>query len=622
MAIITNPAEVIKDIVTKELQPSVSFDNASYEDAVEDNTGLEMAFTIHEKQINSKKLIEAIASNAKIIPYIKNDELKFKGFNSAPQPELKSAEPPGDIELYIDSSDIISYKNSRTKPEQVYTEVNVNYHYDYALKDFTENYKDNSDFEDTATEYFSLDETTGLNKQGSSEPYSIANLGLNKEQPYTFDAHYIRELLPAEALQEFLLLWHCNQHNILKLKLPLKYIQLSIGDYVGFNELINGVKLFGEDYSISNFFNENYVYRNGQQILPAWMVTATNKTLTHINVDLIQMHNCSNQPMEAINTPPVVDSVGLELIHPETQNLVSGNNIVLMSGADEYFSLSLTASASDEGNDVLNYKFGYSSSIINGEFGGTPSSVGWLIGWDIIHDNWGGNGNYTTDLNTATLELGISGIEPPDDPNSGLWLITWLNNNSTLDGDYLQFPAGSFNVQAIEAEEDPALESNVVDFPSFRIYKNSIPPSLTVSYNEGWNLVGLPISMSDSSLQSVFPNSLDGTLYSFSDVYNPASSLDLGSGYWVNFDNAETVTFAGYPPESGYVVITVTEGWNLISPIGLNPIHIEDILNNHLLVLGSFFRFDETYSQAFTLEPGKGYWVRAIEDGEIAFNLG
>jgi hypothetical protein len=36
-----------------------------------------------------------------------------------------------------------------------------------------------------------------------------------------------------------------------------------------------------------------------------------------------------------------------------------------------------------------------------------------------------------------------------------------------------------------------------------------------------------------------------------------------------------------------------------------------------LLVPGTFYGFNGNYQNTYVLEPGKGYWVRAIEDGEI-----
>ena len=192
MTLITNPANVVKDIIHEEVQHDIpnidtnadgTFDSppkitVDVSDGADNNEDIELAFTVHDKQINSKKLIEGIDSNSILIPYIKDNELVLKGIMASPSPELTTTEIEegdgfGDVEMYIDQSDIVSYTNKRTAPEKVYSKVIVNYHYDYALKDFTKNTLNNSEGSDTASEYF--DETY---PHGSVQTYEIANLGL------------------------------------------------------------------------------------------------------------------------------------------------------------------------------------------------------------------------------------------------------------------------------------------------------------------------------------------------------------------------------------------------------------------------------------------------------------
>jgi hypothetical protein len=376
---ITNPAKIIEHIIHKEVQydsdnPDLPYNEILIEDSDGEaiNNDIQLAFTVHDKQINSKKLIEGIASNCRLIPYIKNNTLILKGINPAPYPELTTTvidedeQIFGSVETYIDQSDIISYTNKRTAPEKVYSKVTVNYHYDYALKEFTKNTMGGSDNPDTATEYFEHWEDpheSGIPYNDENPLYNIINLGLKAEQELLFEAHYIREdsipeTYSAGALQEFLLLWHCNQHNILKLRLPLKYIQLKIGDYIGFDKLINGVKLLGEDYSIEHYntFGGN-IYRNGQQILPVWMITSTNKTLTHIDVEMIQMHNCKSTPLHGLGiqlTEMLPESIEVtQIAHCGVESNEAGHLLVLqiqmnLEGYSNYIAITPTVPDLDE----------------------------------------------------------------------------------------------------------------------------------------------------------------------------------------------------------------------------------------------------------------------------------
>ena len=59
--------------------------------------------------------------------------------------------------------------------------------------------------------------------------------------------------------------------------------------------------------------------------------------------------------------------------------------------------------------------------------------------------------------------------------------------------------------------------------------------SITIDYQTGWNMVGLPLEVEDSNYLTIFPESTEGTLYSFDITYNPASMLVPGNGYWLMF---------------------------------------------------------------------------------------
>ena len=623
---ITKPHKVIEHIIHKEVQEGTGEIPIDYGDSVDINADIDLAFTVHGKQINSKKLIENIASNCRILPYIKDNTLFFKGINPAPSPELK--DDGGDVDMYIESSDIISYINKRTAPEKVYTKVKVNYHYDYALEEYMQNTVENNPdpdnpAPDTATEWFNI------NDQGDGTGgYSISYFGLDKEQELPFDADYIRKdadptLNSAHALQEFLLLWHCNQHNVLKLKLPLKYIQLKIGDYIGFDKSINGVKLFGEDYSIEQFAASN-VFRNGQQILPVWMITSTNKTLTHIDVEMIQMHNCSDAVINSANLPPEINSVGLELIHPTIPGNVEGNSIILNSNNDTWFQVKLITYATDPNNDVLSYIFNFDIVVIG--------NIEGLYYGDFVFDLTENGFDLSTyqmlsSGNNITLNLGTH----PDDESEygGQWLNErFLNESSIASGEYLELPNGVFFASTTDGE----FTSSPANYPPIRIYKDWIihpPVAVTVDYNEGWNLVSLPVEVDDPHYQSVFPDAISGTIYSFDGTYIPVDEdgegvgiMEVGTGYWVLFPTLGSVDIEG--EYQAQYEIELREDWNLIGGVGGNSINFWDSVTDSggILVANSLFGFDLAYFETDILVPGKAYWIRTSAAGTITIDAG
>ena len=368
MGVIRNPADVITHILREEVQHNVEEGKIAVDESIgtaeaisdmSGGNGFDMAFVVYDKQVNSKKLIEGIASNTRLIPYIKNSKLNFRS--------IKLSATEEDIQYTIDSSDVISYTNSRTQAEKIYTKVTVNYHFDYALKDYQRTTLDN-DFPDSIIDIISnANDGQVFQNFGDVDPdLYLANLGLKADQELVFDAEYIRKEsgninndTSARNLHQFLLLWNCNQHNILKLKLPLRYIKMQIGDYIAFDKMINEVKLFGEDYSLSN---EDVVVRNGQQILPIWMVTKTKKTLTHLNIELMQIHNCDATTQDY---PPVA------LINNETESYIqveANTGEIILDG-----SMSFEPNIEDE---IVEYDF---TRLQGSSLGGTYEQDGSVL---------------------------------------------------------------------------------------------------------------------------------------------------------------------------------------------------------------------------------------------------
>ena len=58
---------------------------------------------------------------------------------------------------------------------------------------------------------------------------------------------------------------------------------------------------------------------------------------------------------------------------------------------------------------------------------------------------------------------------------------------------------------------------------------------LVVPHLKDWNMVGLPVNVPDASQTSVFPGSVEGTLFSFGETYISENELIPSEGYWINF---------------------------------------------------------------------------------------
>ena len=135
---------------------------------------------------------------------------------------------------------------------------------------------------------------------------------------------------------------------------------------------------------------------------------------------------------------------------------------------------------------------------------------------------------------------------------------------------------------------------------------------------ESWNLVGLPLVVTDPGYLNLFPTATENSFFSYSPSgYTPETSFSAGNGYWLHFEEAGTHIILGEPFSE--ITIELTEGWNLISGIS-STVNADQIIDpNDLIIPNTLFEFQGAsgYVYAQSLEPGRGYWIRSFNAGEI-----
>ena len=149
-----------------------------------------------------------------------------------------------------------------------------------------------------------------------------------------------------------------------------------------------------------------------------------------------------------------------------------------------------------------------------------------------------------------------------------------------------------------------------------RLEGDGEPPSgITVNYQSGWNLVGLPLEVEDASYSNLFPESINGTLYSFGEGYILDSTLVHGEGYWLRFENTGSTTIDGTPINE--LTISLNEGWNLISGLS-EDVSISSVSDpNGIIVPGTLYGYNGGYLGTDLIVPGNGYWIRTNSSGSI-----
>lgn len=138
--------------------------------------------------------------------------------------------------------------------------------------------------------------------------------------------------------------------------------------------------------------------------------------------------------------------------------------------------------------------------------------------------------------------------------------------------------------------------------------------SLSLPFQDNWNIIGLPLDMSSSYYLDLFPDAEYGTCYSYDGGYCTIDTLYPGTGFLLRFPTSGSTTITGYPITQ--LPIYVHQGWNLISGL-TSSISVEIIYASELIVDGTCYGFNAGYALTDSLYPGEGYWIYSVGEGEI-----
>jgi hypothetical protein len=206
-----------------------------------------------------------------------------------------------------------------------------------------------------------------------------------------------------------------------------------------------------------------------------------------------------------------------------------------------------------------------------------------------------------------------------------------ISQTPTIDSDYHTFaivseqwvsvdiPLSTFpNVDLTDVFQFKVEGNGTIYWDNFYFYSN---PGGVIDYQTDWNLVGLPLEVEDSNYQTIFPESTEGTLYSYNgEQYLLEEELQMGNGYWLHFENDGTTQLTGTPVNE--ITLQLNAGWNLISGIS-SVVGLAGISDpGDIVVPGTIFEFTDSYDYATLLTPGHGYWIYASTDGYITISSG
>ena len=257
-----------------------------------------LGFSVNEK-ISAKNLLNEIGKSSKLIPTLANDQLSFVYLRDT----YKGGEQYyGEGNLItekvalIKDEDIFQFKFTRTAIDDVITQIEVKYNYDYGMDKFLK-----TTGKLTVPQNYLYSGTQ--ENQSYVNYYGFKVNGLDIDHTESFkevENKYIRDDdggKTARDLAKHILGWHQNQHNVIELTLPLKYFYLEIGDLIEFEKMILGKKLYGEKYVLDEPDYSDMPVRCGQFILPLFMITDITKTIKECKIKVIQLHHLSENTL-------------------------------------------------------------------------------------------------------------------------------------------------------------------------------------------------------------------------------------------------------------------------------------------------------------------------------------
>lgn len=153
------------------------------------------------------------------------------------------------------------------------------------------------------------------------------------------------------------------------------------------------------------------------------------------------------------------------------------------------------------------------------------------------------------------------------------------------------------------------------------------PENVEVTYEvtSGWNMLSLPLEVTDNSPGNVFPGHV-GDVYTYDPAtanYVAVDSIIPGEGYFVLFFADTTITHTAPP------VLSITEvlsrGWNQVGgTYDDSTVMLSEVtFTPDEFVTGNLFGWSGTdYYTSTGFDPGAGYWVLVSDSCELEFGAG
>ncbi len=136
----------------------------------------------------------------------------------------------------------------------------------------------------------------------------------------------------------------------------------------------------------------------------------------------------------------------------------------------------------------------------------------------------------------------------------------------------------------------------------------------------GWNMVSVPVLLSNYRKSILYPTSISSA-YGYEGSYRERDTLDNGTGFWVNYGSLQSLQYTGIL--IARETVDVKRNWNMIGSISflVAVSNIASIPGG--MTTSEYYGFvGGGYSTYDTLKPGKGFWVKVDQDGQLVLSTG
>ena len=270
--LLESPEEIIQDLVSSELNIVESVE-------IPESTNMRIAFSINEQK-NSKDIIENICRQSNLMfRYRASDGSAV--LNSI----KKTYTAQNDLKKTIDSSKILKYKFDKTKIEDLcFGGCRVKWELNYGKNEL-------------------INTTPDINVGDTMSDYKD-HYGVDDETKYQLEieAPFINNEASALTLRNFMFNYYKNTHLIIKFTLPLSEgIEVEVGDVIDFNDEINGLRPYG--WSIATGIKT----KNNQTVYPYFIVTSVSKSLSKVDLEVVQLHDLTGDVIDNDDTDTDTD---------------------------------------------------------------------------------------------------------------------------------------------------------------------------------------------------------------------------------------------------------------------------------------------------------------------------